>query len=145
MHWEYAYYAMMFFVALPIAWFRRDAVAGIVFATWGIGQVAYQVGLPEPQTQAVLYGTAFALAMFYAVSAANIFTAVLFFPLAVTCVCQLIGLATDLQAWWAIFWLAMMQALSLPFVVDWARVYDEWRFRQSLKRDGEDMLRVAHA
>lgn len=58
MLWLALYIAAMFCIALPVALFTRNEVAGIVFAVWGVGQVTYQIGFPEPQTQVVIYAAA---------------------------------------------------------------------------------------
>lgn len=142
MHFEYFYYAMMFLIALPLAWRFRSIVAVIVFATWAVGQVAYQIGLPEPPTQTVLYAVAFGFGMARSRTAAGLFAAVLFFPLAVASACQWAHVINDVQAWWTIYWIALTQALSLPFVVDWESLK-----RGSKPKQGEDggMLRIVHA
>jgi hypothetical protein len=128
-HPEYIYYAAMILVALPMAWFAKNAVAFIVFATWAVGQAAYEMGLPEPEMQLLLYGAALVLGVCNSKSSPDLFASILFFPLAVSCASEIMGLINPTQAWWAIFWIALTQATSLPFNLDWRAAFRRWRAR----------------
>lgn len=142
-HPEYLYYAAMFLIALPVAWFGKNEVAGIVFGTWAVGQTTFLLGFPEPETQIVIYLVALALALKVARSSVCFFAAILFFPLALACVSELAGWMTPLQAWWSIYWVAMTQALALPACLDWPAVYRSARARFG-RTGGSGMLRAQH-
>lgn len=113
-HPEYLYYATMFLVALPAA-VARGIVASIVFGAWAIGQSLWLLGLPEPQTQLVIYLAALMLGLRYCPHGVCTFAAVLFFPLALVSLSDWLGWMTPAEAWWSIYWIALTQAMSLPF------------------------------
>jgi hypothetical protein len=142
-HPEYIYYAAMFLIALPMAAAFRNVVALVVFATWAVGQTAYLIGMPEPETQFALYIAALGLGVRYARSTACTFAAVMFFPLAIVCLSNIVGWMGDYIAWWTIFWMAMTQVLALPFCHDWRAI---WRRMRAGDKGGggQGMLRVAH-
>lgn len=143
MLWLALYIAAMFCVALPVALFTRNEVAGIVFAVWGVGQVTYQIGFPEPQTQVVIYATAFLVAGRVARTSVCFFAAVLFFPLALASFSHAVGWIEPAAAWWSIYWIAMTQVVAIPFCVDWRRVRAT---RPAKTNNGSDsMLRAIHA
>lgn len=142
-HPEYLYFAMMFLVALPVAWFMRSTVALVVFATWAVGQVTYLLGFPEPETQVVIYAIAGALAWKAARNTASNFTAVMFVPLALISAADALGSMAPYEAWWSIFWIAMTQAAALPFSGDWRTAWH--RFKAGKEGAGDVLSRVSHA
>ncbi len=142
-HPEYLYYALMFAVALPVAWFFRNRVAALVFAVWTFGQCAYLIGMPEPQTQLVLYVVALVLGMRISTSAACTVAAFLFAPLAFACLAELRHWMTPAEAWWSIYWIAITQALALPFCPDWHSIIERRRAARR-EREGGGMYLVAY-
>lgn len=141
--WLALYIAAMFCIALPVALFSRNEVAGIVFAVWGVGQVTYQLGFPEPGTQVFIYAAGLIVACRVARSAVCLFAAILFFPLGLASFSHAVGWIEPAAAWWSIYWVAMTQAVSLPFCIDWQRARD--RLFAGADHKDNNMLRVRHA
>jgi hypothetical protein len=141
--WLALYIAAMFLVALPVAWFARNEVAGIVFAVWAIGQTTYLLGFPEPETQIFIYAAAFFLATRMARTAVCLFAAILFLPLGLASFCDAVGWIEPAAAWWSIYWIAVTQVVALPFCVDWRAVAA--RLWATFTRGNSTMLRVRHA
>lgn len=125
MLWLWLYIAAMFCIALPVAWISRNEVAAAVFAVWGVGQVAYQIGFPEPATQVVLYGAAFMVLMVRRARGqlvapdGSLVAVALFVPLLLVCVLWGLGATPLHDAWWGIWFLAMAQAAFLIRPVAW--------------------------
>lgn len=114
-HPEYVYYAAVFLIALPIGVLARNKVSCLIFAVWAIGKVAYELGAPEPQTQLAIYAIAFLLGMRISHTGPCLFATVLFAPLCLVCLATFTGTIDPVQAWWNIYWLAMLQVAALPF------------------------------
>jgi hypothetical protein len=147
--WLALYIAAMFCIALPVAWFSRNEVAAVVFAVWGVGQVAYQLGFPEPQAQILLYGAAFVFLMVRHVRHqlkapdGSIVAIALFVPLFLVCVLWWAGGTPEYDAWWGIWFLAMIQAAFLVRPIAWAAGARRWFTRKSTAhRGGNFMVRV---
>lgn len=142
---EYLYYAAMFLVALPVAGLARSWVALLVFGVWALGQALYLIGLPEPQTQTVIYGAAAGLCALGWRRGIRIglFAAVLFAPLCGTSFAESAGWLDSSQAWWSIYWIALTQAVSLPFITDLPGAIRHRQARNK-KGGGMGMLRVVH-
>ena len=124
-HPEYLYYAAIVFVAWPSSPINR--VAAVVVGVWGLGQILYWLGWPEPQTQTVIYSVALLLAVLSSRTTACMMSAMLFLPLAVVSGLNGINALDPLHAWWLIFVMAMLQTFLLPFGNDWATARDAWR------------------
>jgi hypothetical protein len=130
--WLALYIAAMFCVALPVALFAKNEVAGVVFAVWAVGQVAYQIGLPEPKTQIALYGMAFAFILYerrrqrMRVPDGSLVAVALFVPLLLVCCLWAKGTVSESEAWWGIWWVAMLQAAFLLRPVAWAFTVRRW-------------------
>lgn len=135
-HPEYIYYASMFLIALPVAWFAKSRVAAIVLGAWVIGQFTYLGGLPEPQTQLAIYLVAFVAAWKFHRSGVGVFAAVLFVPLALVSACDWLHWMKPNEAWWSVYWIALTQVMSLPFTIDWKAVL---RRRHSRNKEGGGM------
>lgn len=129
MFWLWLYIAAMFCIALPVAWFTRNEVAAIVFVVWGLGQVAYQLGAPEPGTQVLIYGAAFAYVWARMVihpqgwNARSVIGGALFAPLMLVAMGWGLGNFTDFFAWWTIYGFAMLQVALLTRPIVWARTF----------------------
>lgn len=124
-HPEYIYWAAVCLVAWPASMFSR--CAGILAAAWGIGQLAYVVGSPEPITQVIIYCLAGVLTAKYRRGFACMTVAAFYLPLAIM---SGITSADPLLVWWGIFWTAMVQVAIVPFTIDWAEVRE---VRRALK------------
>lgn len=117
MVWLALYIAAMFCIALPVAWFSKNPAAAAIFVVWSVGQIAYQAGLPEPQTQTALYGLTFSYLCFQIVldperwSWRCIAAGMLFLPL--TIVCWRWSSAPTVDPWWTIYGLAWAQVALL--------------------------------
>lgn len=113
-HPEHIYWAAVILVAWPASLFSR--CAGVLAATWAVGQLAYIVGMPEPQTQVVLYLLACGATFNSARTLSCKVIAALYVPLATL---SAVTAMDPLAIWWGIFWLAMLQVVLVPFTVDW--------------------------
>ena len=142
MIWLALYIAAMFCIALPVALFGRNEVAGVVFAVWSVGQVTYQIGFPEPQTQVLIYAAGFVVAARFARTSVCFFAAMMFFPLALASLSHAAGWIEPAAAWWSIYWIAMTQVVSLPFCVDWRGIWAARRAKANHRSD--TMLRSIH-
>jgi hypothetical protein len=147
--WFWLYIAAMFLVALPVAWFTRNEVAGIVFAVWGVGQVTYQIGFPEPQTQILLYAGAFVFLLIRRlrhqlnVPDGSLVAMALFVPLLLVCVLWAAGATPLHDAWWGIWFLAMTQVTFLVRPLTWFRGARRWLTSKStVDRGGNFMVRA---
>lgn len=120
-HPEFIYWALVALLALPSSLFSR--VAAVVVLVRLLSQIAWQAGLPEPETQIVIYGIAFFVSLAVADKFASFLSAAIFFPLAVSATYEVSGGLSDVQAYWAIYWLAVAQTLALPFGVEWMPVF----------------------
>lgn len=143
-HPEYIYYAVLALVAMPVAWFANSRIALLVVAVWAVGQATYAIGMPEPQTQAVIYAIACGVGMRLARTTASTFAAVLFAPLCLVSLSEYCGWSNPLEAWWSIYWIALTQAMSLPFNPQlWSAIK---RLSGKTKEgDGMGMLRTVNA
>ena len=142
-HPEYYYYAAMFFVALPVAWIAKSKASALVFIVWAIGQALWLIGLPEPQTQLVIYTVALIAGWWLATSGPGMFASILFFPLALTTLCEWTGGLSPQEAWWTIYWIALTQVMSLPFHPELRSAVKRWR-NQSKEGGGMGMLRTIY-
>lgn len=124
-HPEYIYWAAVCVIAWPSSLFSK--CAGILAGTWAIGQVAYVLGAPEPETQVVLYCIALIVNVLSARTAFCYTVAALYLPLALISACSL---ADPVAAWWGIFGTAMVQVMLVPFTVNWQEVIE---VRQAFK------------
>lgn len=143
-HPEYIYYAALAMLAMPVAWFARSRIALLVIAVWAVGQTTYLIGMPEPQTQAVIYAAASVLGMRCARSTASTFAAVLFIPLFLVSLSETCGWMNPSEAWWSIFWVALTQAMSLPFNPQLGNAIKRLS-RKAKEGDGMGMLRTVNA
>lgn len=146
MFWLWLYIAAMFCIALPVAWFARNEVAGIVFLVWGLGQVAYQLGAPEPGTQIILYGAAFGFLLVrrlqhrLTVPNGSLFAVALFVPLFLICILWGTGTTPEYDAWWGIWFLAMIQAACLVRPIAWCAGAYRWLACKSTVDHGSNMM-----
>lgn len=149
MLWFALYIAAMFCIALPVALFGKNEVAGAVFAVWGVGQVTYQMGFPEPLTQIVLYGAALGYIARERwchrmnVPDASYVSAALFAPLLLVCFLWAQGGITRDEAWWPIWCLAMVQAAFLVRPIAWCAGIRRRIARKSTAKKGGNLMVVA--
>jgi hypothetical protein len=149
MVWLWLYIAAMFCIALPVAWFSRNEVAAVVFGVWGVGQIAYQLGFPEPQAQIILYGAALTYLMTerarhrLKVPDGSLVAVALFVPLLLVCLLWWQGATPEHDAWWGIWFLAMTQAAFLLRPIAWALGARRWLAGNSTAdRGGNFMVRA---
>jgi hypothetical protein len=145
MFWLWLYIAAMFLVALPVAWFSRNEAAAAIFATWSIGHAAYELGMPEPQTQTVLYGVMFCFMCARILSHLERWTwrciasAMFFLPLFTVCY-EWSGDRT-MDPWWPIYVLAWLQLGFIVRPVVWFRSARGWIVRA--REDWSDHFSMA--
>ena len=150
-HPEYLYWALILLIALPSAPFNR--VAGVIVADRIMTQLAWEVGLPEPPTQAVIFGLAlfpclhhwhFRGARFQpmARTKAQRVTAWFFAPLTVAALVQYFD---PVAGWWAVFWLACLQAVITPLGNDWATAREGWLALKDISWIDGLFRRIRHA
>lgn len=132
MLWLALYIAAMFGIALPVALLGRSQVSAAVFVVWGVGQVAYQLGAPEPGTQVLIYGVAFAYVWAGMVirphdwSGRCVLAGGMFAPLMLTSMGWALGNFSEMTAWWTIYALAVAQVALLTRPIRWARAAFRW-------------------
>lgn len=149
MLWLALYIAAMFCIALPVALFGKNEVAGIVFAVWGVGQVAYELGFPEPLTQIVLYGGAFCYIIrerwYHRLIApdGSYVAAALFVPLLLVCFLWAQGGISQDEAWWPIWCLAMVQVAFLIRPIAWCLRARRWISRKTAAPDRGNLMVAA--
>lgn len=130
MIWFALYVAAMFCIALPLAWFGKSPSGAAIFVTWGVGQIAYQAGMPEPQTQSVIYGLMFSYLCIQILvypdrwSGRSIAAAMCFLPLFAVCYGWSEVPASD--PWWTIYWLAWVQLAFLIRPLKWIAGVHGW-------------------
>lgn len=139
MIWLALYIAAMFCIALPLAWFGKSPGGAAIFVTWGVGQIAYQAGMPEPQTQAVIYGLMFSYLCIQILvypdrwSWRCVAAAMFFLPLFAVCIGWSAS-PTD-NPWWTIYFLAWLQLAFLIRPLRWFAVARGWL---EARRDEQD-------
>jgi hypothetical protein len=147
--WLGIYVAAMFCIALPAAWYARNEVAAVVFAVWGLGQVAYVVGVSEPLAQIMLYGGAFGFILYrrhqgYAkVPDGSLVAVAMFVPLLLVCFLWSRGGISRDDAWWPIWWLAMIQVAFFLRPIAWFVGARRWASRKITADKGGNFM-VAH-
>lgn len=130
MFWLALYIAAMFCIALPLAWFGKSPGGAAIFVTWGVGQIAYQAGMPEPQTQAVIYGVMFSYLCIQILvypdrwSWRCVAAAMFFLPLFAVCYSWSDNPGSD--PWWTIYWLAWAQLAFLIRPLRWLAGAQDW-------------------
>lgn len=148
MIWLLLYIAAMFLIALPVAWFGRSRIASAVFLVWGVGQILYQIGLPEPETQAAIYAAA---CIYTGVSIwrrpqcwrfPEIIAAIFFIPLFRVTVSYTTGEVTGDSWWWAVYILAALQVTFLTRPLFWKRELMDWLYARMRAR-GDGLFRIA--
>lgn len=127
-HPEWIYWALVACLALPSSAFSRVAMV-VVFVRM-ICQIAYGLGIQGPETLMVIYGFAFLVSLRVADKFASFISAAIFLPLAVTAIYEISGGLSPVESWWAIYWLAIVQTLALPFGVEWMPI---WRCVRELR------------
>lgn len=146
MIWLALYIAAMFCIALPVAWFGKNPAAAAIFVTWGVGQIAYQAGMPEPQTQAVIYGVMFSYLCFQILFHPERWTwrciaaVMLFLPL--FAVCYSWSKIPTADPWWTIYWLAWAQVFLITRPIQWFASARGWIERR--KQTAGDHFHMAH-
>lgn len=146
MFWLLAYVAAMFGIALPVAWFGRNEVAGAVFAVWCVGQIAYALGFPEPLAQVLLYGGAFTYLMVRRhqhklnVPDGSLVAVAMFVPLLLVCWLWLQGNINRDQAWWPIWVMAMFQTACLIRPISWAGSARRWLSHKTTADPGGSLM-----
>jgi hypothetical protein len=127
-HPEYLYWAAVILIAGPSLLVNR--VAAVIVSQRIVTQYLWYRGWPEPPTQGIVFAAALIVAL--AVSGHNsgrLVTALFFLPMSVAALCQFID---PIFGWWAVFWLAVLQVLALPFGNDWAAVRARWPRKTSI-------------
>lgn len=120
-HPEYLYWALILFGVLPLAPINR--VAAVVVAARLATQGAYDLGTPEPQTQIVIFGACLMLALHNARLWTCLLASTLFLPMAVAAAWQLVA---PYEAWWAVYWIAVFQAVVLICNGEWRKAIRHW-------------------
>lgn len=154
---EYIYYVAMLFIVLPSMAINRLAI--VVAACWIPGALALRLGVPaapvDMAVDIVAVGIGAALAR---QNIANVSRGAYSVCAVADCIVVAafvgtagIGFAEGVEslhpyyAWWALFWVSLIQVVAIPFGNDWGRMmsglrqFDEWLLNRLAKHFGEGL------
>lgn len=116
---EYAYWALLVLLGVPCSVVTRSVVPVAALAILIVNGVTWRLGLTGPAEGwllAMLYVAAFGRRMVRC--DAEAFAASMWWPMSLAAFWQAAG-GDEYTAYWAIYWLAMTQAVALGFVNGW--------------------------
>lgn len=114
-----AYWALVALIAVPASFFSR--IAAVLVAVRLLSQIAWNMGMPEPQTQVLIYIIAACAALRWAETFPCRLIAVLFAPLAVAAAASGVP-GQAVGSYWTIYAIAVVQVLLVPLCIDWRMV-----------------------
>jgi hypothetical protein len=99
-----------------------NALARVIVVTWGMGEIAYRLGVPELQVNLVQHLAGLIVGARYLRTTACAMAYVIFASLFVVDAFRLIGPGLGEFGWWTVLSLALLQLAFLPFGIEWKQV-----------------------
>lgn len=99
-----------------------NALARVIVVTWGMGEIAYRLGVPELQVNLVQHLAGLLIGVRYLRTFSCVAAYVLFGSLVVVDCIRIMSPEFGAIGWWTVLLLALLQLLVLPFGIEWRQV-----------------------